>query len=68
MSLTETLISAAQACEILAVSRSTLLRMQADPGSGLPAPRFIGRRKFFRRDEIVHYLDNLPTVSPAKSK
>lgn len=40
------------------VSAMSIWRWENDPSCGFPAPRRIGRRKFWRRSEIESWLDS----------
>ncbi|MCV2873305.1 hypothetical protein OEZ71_13480 [Defluviimonas sp. WL0050] len=52
-----TLLDGTQTRELLGgVSEDTLARLLKNPPAGFPTPRHIGRRRFFLRSEVEHFI------------
>lgn len=46
------------------VSDMTLWRLQNDPDSGFPPPRYVGRRRFWREADVRQWFEGRPSRAP----
>ena len=49
--------------EIYPASETTIWRKQNDPNSGFPKPIYIGRIRYWKKSEVIAWLDAQPEVA-----